>query len=656
VSAKKASGKKQAATAKSGAGAAGRSPSALIIVAPPRSGAGLFARLLAAAPGWGTSGLSDVQLEDRVPGLAADRRDFVSHALPATDAKAAEVVKSLARETTATACTVDWNPRLALRIGLVARALPDARFLVVSRRFEPAVASLTQAWRSRSFATLADLPGWWGEPWAFPLVEGWRDLIGKPLPLICLAQWARIAAAIQADLEKLPRKRWAVASFESLVADPAGEIKTALDGLGLEWPGTMPAELPRNAAATPAAALISVLPEIAEGLPNVRTEVEGYRAFLEAARPKLPWPEPQPTLRTSPEVRSMSSEGTAFAYAHSQTISELLEKAGATLAITTYKTGHVLLARSENGKINAEVKVIQRAMGMAVAGRRLAIGAADTILSYWANAAIAPAVQGPHPVDTAYLPRSVVHTGEILVHEMAYGADGALYFVNTRFSCLCRLDLNHSFVPVWRPPWVTALAAEDRCHLNGLAMVEGRPRYMTALSRTDTRQGWRELKGTGGVLVEVPAGRVVAEGLVMPHSPRWHRDRLWVLESGRGTLAAVDPTSGRVETVATLPGFTRGLAFIGRYAIVGLSQVRETVFDALPITEGTSERWCGVAVVDTETGALVGALRFSAAVQEIFDVAVLPCAWPTIVDAGALTANAFVVPDRDLSQVVTGGG
>jgi uncharacterized protein (TIGR03032 family) len=629
---------------------------AVVIVAPPRCGAGLFARLLALTPGWEGSGLSTVQLEERRAALAADRHGFQSHAVPLSEPDAVAVVQELIRETTATACTVDWNPRLSLRIELLARALPQARFLVVSRRIEPAVASLAEAWRSKNYAAIADLPGWWGEPWAFPLVEGWRDLIGQPLPLVCLSQWARIGAAIQAELESLPRHRWAVASFESLLADPAAEIETALAGLGLTWPGTVPEELPQTGTATPAAALLNLLPEILEGLPAVRPLVDGYRSFLESARPDLPWPEPQVSLPGSPEPRSLSSVGTPFAYTHSPSLSELLEKAGATLAITTYKTGHLLLARSAGGKINAELKGIHRAMGLAAAGKRLAVGAADTILSYSANTAIAPAVTGPVPVDTAYVPRSVVHTGDILVHEMGYGADDNLYFVNTRFSCLCRLDLDHSFVPVWRPPWVTALVAEDRCHLNGLAMVEGKPRYVTALARTDTRQGWRELRGTAGVVVEVPEGRVVAEGLAMPHSPRWHAGRLWVLESGRGTLATVEPTSGRVETVATLPGFTRGLAFIGRYALVGLSQVRETVFSALPITQGTSERWCGVAVVDTDTGKLVAALRFSAAVQEIFDVAILPCAWPSILDPGPLSANTFVIPDRDLAQLTATGG
>lgn len=635
---------------------AGRKRPAVILVAPPRSGAGLLAHVLAGAEGWAASGLSPVQLEDRAASLGAAERGFGSHELPAAEPGAAEVVRELVRETSAGAVTIDWNPRLSLRIGLLAAALPDARFVVVGRRMEPAVASLVEVWRSRRLASLPDLPGWWGEPWAFPLVEGWRDLIGQALPLVCLSQWAGIAAVIQRDLGAIPPDRWTVASFEALLADPAAEVAGVIQRLGLDWPGTVPGELPRLGGQSPAASLAATLAEITERLPAVRPTVDGYRGFLEAARPGIPWPEPLPAPPAAPRSRSLSSTGTPFAYSHSPSVSELLEKVGATLAITTYKTGHLLLARSAQGKINAEVNPVQRAMGVAVAGRKLAVGAVETIHSYAANTTVAAAVQGPVSVDAVYLPRSVVHTGEILVHEMAYGGDGQLYFVNTRFSCICRLDLDHSFVPVWRPPWVSALAAEDRCHLNGLAMVDGVPRYVTALARSDELQGWRAHKGTAGVVAELPDGRVVAEGLAMPHSPRWHAGRLWILESGRGTLATIDPENGRVETVATLPGFTRGLAFIGRYALVGLSQVRETVFAELPITSGASERFCGIAVVDTDTGQTVGVLRFGSAVQEIFDVAVVPFAWPTMLDVGPLTLNTFVVPDRDLPQVVQPGG
>ena len=637
----------------------GRRPAerrAVLIIAPPRCGAGLLCRLLADAPGWATSGLSSLQLEEREPALGAERRGLKSHALRAEDRDAIRVARELQEETAANEVTVDWNPRLSLRIGLLAEALPEARFIVVARRIEPAVSSLITAWRAGMGATGLELPGWWGEPWAFPLVEGWQELIGGPLTQVCLEQWLRIGAAIQADLEALPRDRWAVASFEALLDDPAAEIEAVTKQLGLTWPGTLPEDFAASPGGRAEENLANQLQEISELLEGARPVVDRYRGFLEAARAELPWPEPQLQGGASASPVSMTSSGTPFAFVHSLSLSELLEKARSTVAVSTYKTGHLLLARSKDSRINIEVNPLPRAMGIAVAGNRLAIGAANTIHSYAASAAVPPPAAGSEPADTAYLPRSVITTGEILVHEMSYSpADNQLYFINTRFSCLCALDLVHSFVPIWRPAWVTALAAEDRCHLNGLAVVDERPRYVTALACTDTPQGWRDLKGTAGVVVDITDDRIVAEGLAMPHSPRWHRNQLWVLESGRGTLARVDLSSGRVETVASLPGFTRGLAFIGRYALVGLSQVRETVFSALPITQDSAERWCGVAVVDIETGQLVGALRFNAAVQEIFDVAVIPWAWPTFLNTELLAANSFVIPDAALGQAVSGG-
>jgi uncharacterized protein (TIGR03032 family) len=161
--------------------------------------------------------------------------------------------------------------------------------------------------------------------------------------------------------------------------------------------------------------------------------------------------------------------------------------------------------------------------------------------------------------DACYLPRSCHVTGDIGVHEMAWAGD-ELWAVNTRFSCLCTLHPDYSFVPRWRPPFVTALAAEDRCHLNGLAIVDGRPRYVTALGETDTAGGWRADKARGGCLLDVPTGEIVARGLSMPHSPRWHDGRLWLLESGTGQLVVVDPSNGRRSSIAELPGFARGLA------------------------------------------------------------------------------------------------
>jgi uncharacterized protein (TIGR03032 family) len=293
---------------------------------------------------------------------------------------------------------------------------------------------------------------------------------------------------------------------------------------------------------------------------------------------------------------------------------------------------------------------------MAVQGPRLAIGTGHTIEGFWNQANLVDRVDPERRHDAVYVPRSTIQTGDVAIHEMEYDADGALWFVNTRFSCLATQDIAHSFEPAWRPEWITGLAGEDRCHLNGLAMVDGRPAYVTALARTDTPGGWREHKGTSGVIVEIATDRVVAEGLSMPHSPRWHDGKLWVLQSGLGTLSTVDPATGSITQVAELPGFTRGLAFIGRYALVGLSQVRESVFAGLPITSRADERNCGVWVVDTQTGAIVGLLRFRGAVQEIFDVKVLPgITWPTMVSDPDVLASSFVLSPAAMEQLAKPG-
>ena len=226
--------------------------------------------------------------------------------------------------------------------------------------------------------------------------------------------------------------------------------------------------------------------------------------------------------------------------------------------------------------------------------------------------------------DACYLPRSCHVTGDIGIHEMAWAGED-LWAVNTRFSCLCTLHPDYSFVPRWQPRFIAALAAEDRCHLNGLAIVDGRPNYVTALGETDTAGGWRANKPQGGCLLDVPTGNVVARSLSMPHSPRWHGGRLWLLESGTGRLVLVDPATGRLQTVAELPGFTRGLALCGPYAFIGLSKIRETAtFGGLPVAERIGELKCGVAVVDLRRGQVVALLEVQTAVEEIFDVQLLP--------------------------------
>ena len=257
--------------------------------------------------------------------------------------------------------------------------------------------------------------------------------------------------------------------------------------------------------------------------------------------------------------------------------------------------------------------------------------------------------------DACFLPRQSHVTGNVLIHEMAYGAGGQLWFVNTRFSCLATLDPEASFTPRWRPPFVTELEPSDRCHLNGLGVVDGRPKYATALGETNALAGWRPNKARGGILMDVDSGAVLCRGLSMPHSPRWYGGRLWVCESGSGTLGTVDLNPGKYEAVAAVPGFTRGLDFAGDLAFVGLSQVRESaVFSGIPITErlAPEERTCGVCVVDLRRGETVALLQFQSGVQEIFAVALLPRRFPDLInDEKEILASSYVVPDDALADV-----
>ena len=204
------------------------------------------------------------------------------------------------------------------------------------------------------------------------------------------------------------------------------------------------------------------------------------------------------------------------------------------------------------------------------------------------------------------------------------------------------------------PERISALAPEDRCHLNGLAMVEGKPRFVTALGQGDAFNAWRDRKRDGGILIDIDSNKIVVGGLSMPHSPRWYNGELWVLESGNGGIGIVDPRTGKYRPLTELPGFTRGLDFFGRYAFVGLSQVRETaVFSGIALTDRPAERNCGVWVVDIATGQTVACLRFEDAVQEIFAVQVLPgLRSPDLINEDAdIMGNSFVLPDDSLADV-----
>jgi uncharacterized protein (TIGR03032 family) len=340
-----------------------------------------------------------------------------------------------------------------------------------------------------------------------------------------------------------------------------------------------------------------------------------------------------------------------FQYTQTESFAGLLHQLRASLLVSTYQANKLLAVRAQGNGLSTLVRTFDRPMGLAVDARRLALGTRDQVWLLRNAPDIAPRVEPAGRHDACYLPRSCHVTGDIAVHELAWAGE-ELWIVNTRFSCLCTLDPDYSFVPRWQPPFITALAPEDRCHLNGLAMGAGEPgelipRFVTALGETDTQGGWRANRSRGGCLIDVSRGEIVAGGLSMPHSPRLHEGRLWVLESGTGRLLLVETASGRRETVAEVPGFGRGLALVGRYAFIGLSKIRQaSTFGGLPIAGRPGELKCGVAVVDLPRGELVALLDFHTAVEEIFDVRFLPgLCFPEVIGFQKETVHhTFIVP------------
>jgi uncharacterized protein (TIGR03032 family) len=335
-----------------------------------------------------------------------------------------------------------------------------------------------------------------------------------------------------------------------------------------------------------------------------------------------------------------------FRYTQTERFVTLLRERAASLLVTTYQANKLLVVRAAEAGLSTLVRTFERPMGLAVAPGRLALGTRSQVWCFRDAPDIAARVEPAGQHDACYVPRSCHVTGDIGVHEMALVGD-ELWIVNTRFSCLCTLHPDYSFVPRWRPPFVTAFAAEDRCHLNGLALVDGRAQYVTALGETDTANGWRANKPQGGCLMEVSSGERISRGLSMPHSPRWHDGRLWLLESGTGQLVLVDPASGRRQRVAELPGFARGLALSGTYALVGLSKIRKTsAMDGVPLAERREQLKCGVAAVDLRSGQVIALLEFETAVEEIFDVQLLPgLRFPEVIGFQQETIqHTFVVP------------
>lgn len=366
------------------------------------------------------------------------------------------------------------------------------------------------------------------------------------------------------------------------------------------------------------------------------------------------------TGATLPDADAAPAEAGGADIATSQTVTYSmsgglvgwLARTSVSIALSSYQSGKFyLIGRNPRGGLLVDERLYQHAMGVAVDGRRIFLATQTALVEM---ASVLSGEQRANEIyDACFVPRRVNIIGGVDAHDVGLDSAGEPVFVATKYNCLARLSLNHNFKPIWRPPFISKLVAEDRCHMNGLAMENGEPAYVTCVSRSDTIDGWRDRRADGGVIVDVRTGDIVTEGLSMPHSPRVHKGRLYVLNSGTGELMQIHRESGEKEVVAFCPGFTRGLGFHGGYAVVGLSRPRYKRFEGLALDDklkaADSEPWTGVQIIDLATGAVAEWFRIDGAVAEIYDAAIVPgvaCGMSLGLGAGELATFITTEPNE----------
>ncbi|MEG4405844.1 TIGR03032 family protein [Microcoleus sp. MON2_D5] len=344
------------------------------------------------------------------------------------------------------------------------------------------------------------------------------------------------------------------------------------------------------------------------------------------------------------------------------------------LVFTTYQAGKVFfIGLRQNGELSVFERTFERCMGLYAHNSSLYM---SSLYQLWRLENALEPGQVADGCDAVYVPQVGYITGDLDIHDVVLveppqppklrgeqqvepqvpslnnGELGGVVFVNTLFSCLATISETKSFVPLWKPPFISKLAAEDRCHLNGLAMRDGQPRYVTAVSQSDVADGWRDKRKDGGCVMDISTNQAIATGLSMPHSPRWYNDKLWLLNSGRGEFGYLDLERGVFEAVAFCPGYLRGLSFCGDFAVVGISKPRHNkTFSGLALDEQLQAKQaqarCGLLVIDLRSGDIVHSLRIEGVVEELYDVQVLP---------GVRRPMAIGLKTDEIRRVISIGG
>lgn len=374
-----------------------------------------------------------------------------------------------------------------------------------------------------------------------------------------------------------------------------------------------------------------------------------------------------------------------FQVEYTENLPAVFSRLNISLALTSYQASKLILVRSDEKQLDVSYKTFYRPMGLAVSENGIVLGAFEQVINFQREDALLEMLKTPlvpieddetaprleqdnstqdevrdkyieglykpadSRTDACYIARSSHYTGMINIHDIAWGNEG-LWAVNTSFSCLCTLEPGYSFVPRWKPWFISELLPEDRCHLNGMAMKNGEPAYVTTFSQHSSEGKWRQAGLLNGTLIDVKENRILFDDLIMPHSPRYYEGAVYFCESGTGLIYRYDESTGMREIFAEVPGFVRGMDFYGPLMFVGLSRVRvSNVEEPLPLTSKYEETCSGVWVFNLINKTLVGKVLFSGTVDQIYDVAVVPgCRYPELIEpVNPRMRNHFSFPDLE---------
>jgi len=362
-------------------------------------------------------------------------------------------------------------------------------------------------------------------------------------------------------------------------------------------------------------------------------------------------------MKTEKEEKS---EETEFDFSSSATdnFAPILKALDISLAVTSYQSARLILLRSDGDTIDTNLKFFPRPMGIYADEDRITLGTFSQVLEFKRSDDVLNSIKNGSldntddfsrkvlekdkeemeklreqrdeeikeikNADSLYLHRASLTTGMINIHDIGWGDEG-LWVVNPTFSCLSTLSPDSSFIAKWKPTFISELVPEDRCHLNGMAMLNGKPKYVTTFNMEDSKDSWSQGRIDYGTLIDIDTDEILIEGMIMPHSPKVYKDEVYVCESGLGVVWKYNPKTKEKTQVVKLQGFTRGLYFYGGVMFVGLSQVRASeIKNPTPLLKEYDETYAGVWMINLETNEEIGHIKFDGDVDQIYDIAIIP--------------------------------